>query len=162
MGLGSYELCSDTQDYFFTHGTKRVIEIGPMPTLSTLASRTLIQPEFRATKVVVQSYTSNGDAVYYLDGARKVDTPMEVEVEVEVKHAAPPPTVPRKKQKKEKKEAADKGKLEEEVTPTAVAVSVVPAAPVSASGQRVDRPLDALDVIQVLLALKMKKPIAGG
>ncbi|KNC49148.1 uncharacterized protein AMSG_11853 [Thecamonas trahens ATCC 50062] len=81
--LLSYQFASPvqwikTQEVLFNTGVRRIIEIGPMPTLSTLASRTLTRPAFSplAPLITVVSYASHTDAIYLLEGNRVEPPPL--------------------------------------------------------------------------------------
>ncbi|KAF0719350.1 hypothetical protein As57867_001093, partial [Aphanomyces stellatus] len=54
-----------TQAYFFNHGLRRFIEIGPGATLTGMASRTLASGRFPTTKCDILFITKDRDTIYY-------------------------------------------------------------------------------------------------
>ncbi|OBZ72637.1 Fatty acid synthase subunit beta [Grifola frondosa] len=129
----------ETQDILFTHyGFERFIEIGPSPTLTGMASRTLkakyeVQDDSVSHARIILCHAKHTKEVYY-----------QFEDELE----AP---------------AADSSSVETSATPAAAPVastpSLVPAPAVTAAASVEDVPLKAVDILTAIVAQKLKKRV---
>jgi len=126
----------ETQDLLFQNGTERFIEVGPAATLKDMAARTLKNEKYEG-KPVPELLTYKGDREgIYFEGAGAV------EAKAPAKAEAPKPAA---------KAEAPK--------PAPAPVVVAVPAPVAAGGAPIpDAPISALETLQALIALKLKKP----
>lgn len=132
----------ETQDLLFQQGgVERLIEVGPAPTLSAMAKRTLDGEKYEgAAPRELYSYKSDRDAIYHEGGDAVAAAPV----------AKKAPEAPKPAPKAE----APKPAAPPPVVVAAPAPAAVGGAPVP------DAPVSALEALQALLALKLKKPIS--
>lgn len=129
----------ETQDILFQHfNFERFIEIGPSPTLTGMATRTLkakyeTQDDSISRNRIILCHSKNTKEIYY-----QYEDEAVAEVSSEVSESTPAPTA-------------------------APAVAATPvAAPVSSAGPAAsipDEPLKAVDTLRVIIAQKLKKGV---
>jgi fatty acid synthase subunit alpha len=127
----------ETQDLLFTvHDFQRFIEIGPSPTLTGMATRTL-KAKYEAGD---DSVSRSRAILCHAKHAKEVYYQFEDEVATE---SAPEPAVT-------------------SVTPTPVATlqapTIVTPAPTAAAASVEDAPVKSLEILTVIIAQKLKKP----
>ncbi|KAI9731111.1 MAG: 3-oxoacyl-[acyl-carrier-protein] synthase [Claussenomyces sp. TS43310] len=133
----------ETQDVILADKmTERIVEVGPADTLGVMAKRTLASKyeAYDAAKSVqrqILCYNKDAKEIYY-----DVD-PIEDEP-APVSESAPVPAAA----------AAAAG-----ATPVAAAPAPVPAAGAGPAAQVPDAPVGAVDIVRVLIAQKLKKPL---
>lgn len=130
----------ETQDVFLKdHNTERVVEIGPSPTLSGMASRTIkakyeLYDAALSLQRQVLCYSKDPKEIYYTPDPAEVAPPAET--------AAPAASAP------------------VEAAPAAAAAPAAPsAAPAGPAAAVADEPVSAKLLIHVLVAQKLKKPL---
>lgn len=131
----------ETQDKLFADFKfERLVEVGPSPTLTGMASRTLKakyenQDVAESLKRIILCHAKNTKEVYYL---------FEDEA-AEAAEAAP----------------ADAASAPAAATPIAAPVAAAPAPPSGggAAAEVPDAPLKAVDTLRVIIAQKLKKPV---
>ncbi|KAB2841693.1 acyltransferase domain-containing protein, partial [bacterium] len=134
----------ETQDLLFQQGgVERLIEVGPAPTLSAMAKRTLDGEKYEGVAPrELYSYKSDRDAIYHEVGDAVV--------------AAPAP-----KKAAEAPKSAPKAEASKPAAPPPPVVAAPAPAPAAVGGAPIpDAPVSALEALQALLALKLKKPIS--
>ncbi|QRW18188.1 fatty acid synthase subunit beta [Rhizoctonia solani] len=129
-----------TQDLLFTYyNFERLIELGPGPTLTGMATRTL-KAKYEAADGSVSRvrqilcHAKNPKEIYYQFEDEVVDAPTQTVVETPAPAAATP-------------------------TPVAAPVVVTPVAPAGGAAAIPDEPLKAVDTLRVIIAQKLKKKV---
>lgn len=132
----------ETQDVFLKgHNTERVVEIGPSPTLAGMALRT-IKAKYESYDAAlslqrqVLCYAKDAKEIYYTPDPADLAPPAAAAPAEAAPASAPAAPVPSE--------------------PTPAAVSAPPAGPAASIP---DEPVKAALVLQVLVALKLKKPL---
>ncbi|QRV90063.1 fatty acid synthase subunit beta [Ceratobasidium sp. AG-Ba] len=130
-----------TQDLLFTYyNFERLIELGPGPTLTGMATRTLKAKYEVADGSIsrirqILCHAKNPKEIYYQFEDEVVDAPTQTIVETPAAPVAAAPAV-------------------------AVPVAVAPAAPAGGSATAIpDEPLKAVDTLRVIIAQKLKKKV---
>eukprot|EP00741_Cyanophora_paradoxa_P008217 tig00000025_g7952.t1 len=156
--LLSYQFASpvrwiETQDVFFRQGVERLVELGPAATLVNMARQTLAGGKYKG-KVELLHYNRDQQALYFSfsDSDRAAAAPAAKPAPA----AAPAPAKP----------AAPAPAPAAAPAPAPAAAAPPPAAPApkpsgGGGGAPIpDAPLSSFETLQVLLALKLKKPLA--
>jgi fatty acid synthase subunit alpha len=142
----------ETQHLFFTSlQVERLIEVGPAPTLLTMAKRTLEQGNYSPLlQREILWYNRDKQAIYY----------QHVDEAAEQQQAPTPAPAPAQAKQQPKVTAAAAAAAPAAPAPAAPAVQQ-PAAPRAAApaGKSVSAPLTALDVLRTMLALKLKRSL---
>lgn len=152
-----------TQQLLFSRngtGVRRFVEIGPAPTLTNMAQRTLQVGDFPDTPREILFYQRDRDVVHFENentNPSASEFARAVKAKAEAEGAA----------KKKAEEPAVEVSVEAPVAaaPLAVAAPVVAAAPVAAAPVAAaapveDAPVAALHVLRVLLSVRLNKPLA--
>lgn len=130
-----------TQDLLFTHyNFERLVELGPGPTLTGMATRTL-KAKYEAADGSVSRirqilcHAKNPKEIYYQFEDETVDAPTQTVVETPAPAASAP-------------------------APVAATVVAAPAAPAGGAAAAIpDEPLKAVDTLRVIIAQKLKKKV---
>ncbi|CAE6460687.1 unnamed protein product [Rhizoctonia solani] len=130
-----------TQDLLFTHyNFERLVELGPGPTLTGMATRTL-KAKYEAADGSVSRirqilcHAKNPKEIYYQFEDEVVDAPTQTVVET----AAPATSTP---------------------APVAAPIVAAPVAPAGGAAAAIpDEPLKAVDTLRVIIAQKLKKKV---
>ena len=139
-----------TQNWMLTNGVRRIVEVGPAPTLTNMAKRTLKADRYWQVSCDVFWLSKDEDAVCYRDGGDVGPT-----LDAFLTARAPPA------------EAAPAAVVSPAATLAADPLSAAapaPAAPALAAAGPVaeeipDVRLEVLFVLRVLLSIKLKKPL---
>jgi len=139
----------ETQHLFFTSlAVERVIEVGPAPTLFTMAKRTLEQGNYSPlVSREILWYQRDKSTIYY----QHADS--EVEEKAPAAVAAP---------EKAQEKPAPAAPVAPQAQPAPTPVATIPAAAQLniPAGVQVSQPLTPLEVLRVILSLKTKKSLA--